>query len=115
MDDRRRRLRVPARYAVHLEYGGSRNRALTLDLSLRRALCIAHPPLPVGAACRFLLTLAEGYELSVDAEVVRAESDETALRFTAMSPETYAHLRSMVELLAGDADGVEAEETVPFQ
>ncbi|MFV0421851.1 PilZ domain-containing protein [Oleidesulfovibrio sp.] len=115
MDERRRRLRVPAQYSVHLEYQGSRSLAQTLDLSLRGALCIAGAPMPEGAECTFLLTLENGIVLSVDAQVARVDADETALRFTGMPPETYIHLRNMIELLSGNADDVEAEEVMPFQ
>lgn len=115
MDERRRRLRVPAHYSVHIEHQGHKSRAQTLDLSLRGALCIAGKPMAEGTDCVFLLTLENGVVLAMDAQVARVDGDETALRFTGMPPETYIHLRNMIELLSGNADEVEAEEVMPLQ
>lgn len=114
-EPRRKAARAGLSRPVRLRSGGSTHEATTLDLS--RGGCrvfTRHPgdPLNPGAPGN----LSEGYQLSVevelddghvlatDAQVVRADGPELALRFTSLAPSDAAELDAAVfrELVRAD-------------
>jgi hypothetical protein len=125
------RTRVEGEYPGTLTAHGRSMAVITDDLSLRGARCRAEPgtrdaaapaaPEPAAHelaphelapddACTLTIPLAASLRLELEARVVRTDGAAMALAFEPMEPETYAHLRNMVRLLAPDADAIDDEQ-----
>ena len=55
------------------------------------------------------ISLHDKLTITINAKVLRARAEETAIGFAAMDEESFAHLKRIVQYNAGDADRIEGE------
>lgn len=79
------------------------------DLSMGGALCHGANSFRVGQRCSLILPLSSEVRIVIESEVVRAEPQGPAIHFLSMEPESFTHLRRLVELNAPDPDVIEDE------
>lgn len=83
-----------------------------MDLGIGGCLLGITTELKPGAACslRFVLGNAEtGPEIRLEAEVIRNETEEVALRFTRIDPNSLFHLQNLIRYNAENPEAVEQE------
>lgn len=111
MNERRFR-RVPFDAEVRLAAGGEEWRGHLLDIALRGALLECDPavPLPTGTPTALSIPLP-GSEIALDfeAELVHREENRLGFRFLHLDLATFTHLRALLALNSGDADGIRNE------
>jgi hypothetical protein len=95
--DRRRRSRVPVKLTVTVRCEGEEVVVKSRNLSFKGLACEPDGRLPKNACCEVILRLAPDIEAVIRGRVVRTTNRETAIDFTAMDPESFSHLRKIVE------------------
>ncbi|NJB67610.1 hypothetical protein GGQ74_001250 [Desulfobaculum xiamenense] len=113
MDDRRKRSRVRTRFPGVVFCGGDDFSIATENLSLKGALCeVLDESVDglVGEPCIMRITLSESAVIEVSGIIARAEGQVLAVDFENMDPDSYAHLRNVVRLMAEDADLIDEEQ-----
>ena len=104
--------RVSFATEAHLELSGKRVEGHLLDISLNGALVQLETPLEVkeGSPCHLVIDLS-GSDISLDfnAEAVHFHDDCIGFKFTSSDPDSFAHLRRLLELNTGDPERVERE------
>lgn len=114
MQDNRRRLRVAVGdFAAVIDTGEGSFPVRLRNLSLKGLGCSGHPGLRLGQDCSVRLTLAPGVEVCLEGVVVRADPGNAAVDFSGMDPDSFYHLRRIVQLHAPDPDAVDQELRVP--
>jgi len=112
MSEKRLFGRVSFATDAHLELSGKRLEGQLLDISLKGALVCVQPPVEIasGTACHMVVDLS-GSDISLDfnAEAVHFHNDCIGFKFTSSDPDSFAHLRRLLELNTGDPDQVERE------
>lgn len=111
MTERRFR-RVPFDAVVRLAVGTEEWNGHLLDIALRGALleCDPPPPLPSGTLVALSIPLP-GSEVALDfeAELVHREENRFGFRFLHLDLATFTHLRALLTLNTGDAEGIRNE------
>jgi hypothetical protein len=107
--DKRNRSRVDIGFPAFIEVGDVITPVTTENLSMNGALCTGADSFIEGEACQLIIPVAGGIRIAVEGLVVRSDGESTAIRFTGMDPESFTHLRRMVELNAHDPDRIERE------
>ena len=112
MEEKRNFGRVSFVTAVHLDAEGLRFEGELLDISLKGALVRvdSNAGLSLGMACHLVIELANGdIALDFSAETAHLHEDCVGFRFTASDPDSFSHLRRLLELNTGDPERVERE------
>ena len=107
--EKRRRARVPAQFDVTVDVGEAALRVRLINISLSGILCTSHDLFRKDAACAVSISLSDDLTMRIDAKILRAGKEETAISFVAMDEESFAHLKRIVQYNAGDADRIETE------
>jgi len=112
MSEKRLFGRVSFATEAHLELSGKRIEGQLLDISLKGALVCVDQPVEIasGATCHLVIDLV-GSEVSLDfnAVAVHFHDDCVGFKFTSSDPDSFAHLRRLLELNTGDSEQVERE------
>lgn len=107
--EHRKRSRVHMGIEAFIEVDGVVTPVVTSNLSMNGALCRGLETFESGLACSLIIPLASGVRIAIEGHIVRTTEQGTAIRFESMGPESFTHLRRMVELNARDADRIENE------
>jgi len=112
MNEKRLFGRVSFATEAHLDVAGKHLEGQLLDISLHGALVRIEqaPDIPSGSSCHLVVDLS-GSDISLDfnAEAVHFHDDCIGFKFNSSDPESFAHLRRLLELNTGDPDQVEKE------
>ena len=95
--ERRRRGRVPVCLAVTVCLEGEEIAVTSRDISLKGLACSPHPLLRANACCQVVISLTPDIQSTMRGRVVRAGETGAAIDFFAMDPESFAHLKKIVE------------------
>lgn len=109
LPEQRRRSRVGVGFEAFVEVFEVITPVKTVDLSMNGARLHGGHVFQGGQDCHFILPVAPGIRIVIEAKVVRSDEDGTAIEFTGMDPDSFTHLRRMVELNAADPDRIEDE------
>ncbi len=107
--EHRKRSRVHMGIEAFIEADGVTTPVVTSNLSMNGALCRGLETFSPGSPCSLIIPLAAGVRIAIEGEIVRTTEQGTAIRFESMDPDSFTHLRRMVELNAQDADRIENE------
>jgi len=112
MSEKRLFGRVSFATEAHLDVAGKHVEGQLLDISLHGALVCFDPPVAVdsGSACHLVIDLS-GSDIALDfnAEAVHFHDNCVGFKFTTADPDSFAHLRRLLELNTGDPELVEKE------
>jgi hypothetical protein len=67
------------------------------NISLKGLACTSDPLLQENACCQVVITLTPAIQAVIRGRVVRVGEDEAAIDFLAMDPESFVHLKKIVE------------------
>ncbi len=113
-EDKRRRMRVEVGdFSAVIDTEAGSFPVRLGNLSLKGLGCTGHAGLELGQACTVRLTLGAGVEVAVEGVVVRSDGGRAAVDFTSMDPDSFYHLRRIVQLHASDPDAVDQELRFP--
>lgn len=107
--EQRRRSRVDIGFEAFIEVREVITPVKTVDLSMNGARCHGGHSFREGEKCHFILPVASGIRIVIESTIVRSDQESTAVKFTGMDPDSFTHLRRMVELNAADPDRIEDE------
>ena len=107
--DKRKRSRVPVGFPGEVVLRGERIPARIINTSLTGVLCTPARPLQKDDACTVVILLQEDLRITVEGKVLRVGAEETAIAFTAMDEESFAHLKKVVQYNTGDGDRIDRE------
>jgi PilZ domain len=112
-DERRRRGRVPVCLAVKINLEGREIAVFSRNLSLKGLACAPYPLLRENACCQVVIRLTPDIQAVIKASVVRAGQAETAIDFLAMDPQSFVHLKKLVEYHSHSPETVARELLIP--
>ena len=107
--EHRKRTRVPVHLGVTVTLEGERIGVTIVNISLTGIACTASPHFRKDQACKVTIALSDELKITIDSKILRTDSLETAIGFTSMDEESYAHLKRLVEYNRGDADVIDRE------
>lgn len=107
--DRRRRARVPVRLEVKVRLEDREISVESRNLSLKGLACLPHPFLKKYACCQLVISLAAGIQVHIKGRVARIGDSEVGIDFLGMDPESFVHLKKIVEYHARSPEAVAAE------
>ena len=93
--EHRIRTRIHGHYKGVITWGTNRTPMTTKDLSLKGLSADTPAPPQAGEICTVSIELAPSIRLVIEGKIVRAGEHDTAVDFTGMDEESYAHLRTM--------------------
>ena len=107
--EKRRRVRVPFRTEIILDYGDHKMRfgGDSVNLSLSGMLVETEEEIPLGTACRIRLRLTgtqEPIELTMDGRVVRQDHLGFGVQFDEMDLDSYTLLKEVIRHNTDDPD-----------
>lgn len=109
----RRFTRVPIKLRVEIYADDAKIECEeTRDVSLSGVYLVTSRQLPLGTRCRIVLLLGgpnSDLEVQLDGQIVRVDSGGMAAEFTAMSIDSFYHLRNLVMHNYGDVEVIEQE------
>ena len=111
--ERRRRARVPVRLAVTVRLEGEEIAVESLDLSLKGLACLPNPRLHKNQCCQVVISLAPDIRAVIKGRVVRAGETGAAIDFLATDPESFYHLKKIVEYHSRHPEAVCLELLTP--
>jgi hypothetical protein len=111
--ERRRRIRVAVRLAVTVRLDGEEIAVESRDLSLKGMACLPDPRLHKNQCCQVVIRLTPDIRAVIKARVVRAGDNEAAIDFLATDPESFFHLKKIVEYHAEHPEVVGQELLTP--
>jgi hypothetical protein len=111
--ERRRRMRVPVRLAVVVRLDGKEIAVESCDLSLKGLACLPDPRLHENQCCQVVISLAPDIQAVIKARVVRAHETGAAIDFLATDPESFYHLKKIVEYHSRHPEEVGRELLTP--
>ena len=111
--ERRRRGRVPVCLAVTVCLEGEEIAVASHNLSLKGLACEADPRLLKNACCQVVISLTPSIRAVIKGRVIRADMSGAAIDFVAMDPESFAHLKKIVEYHSRCPEGVSQELLSP--
>lgn len=113
--NRRSRSRVEIhRNVVFVPITGEEILLETRNVSLKGMLAAPNPCIKTNEAGLVRITLAEDVLIETDCVIVRSDEGGIAVRFLAMEPESFLHLRNLVRYNAEDADLIDQELSAPL-
>lgn len=95
--NRRRRSRVPVRLTVTIRWEGEEITVKTRNLSLKGLACEPDGRFRENGYCEVILSRAPDIHAVIRGQVVRLTDSEAAIDFLEMDPESFNHLRKIVE------------------
>lgn len=107
--EKRKRTRVPVHLDITVSLPDRTVRIALVNISLTGILCTASPPFRKDQACKVIIALSDDLKITIDSKILRTDAHETAIGFTSMDEESYAHLKRLVEYNRGDADIIDRE------
>ena len=107
--EKRKRTRVAVHFTVTVLLGGEIIQARIINISLTGILCESRPRFRKDAACEVVIALSDELKIAIASRILRVGREETAISFTAMDEESFAHLKKLVEYNRGDADLIEKD------
>ncbi len=111
--ERRRRVRVPVRLVVTVRLDGEDIAVESRDLSLKGMACLPNPLLKKNQCCQVVISLAPDIRAVIKARVVRAGETGAAIDFLATDPESFYHLKKIVEYHSRDPEAIGRELLSP--
>jgi hypothetical protein len=111
--ERRRRGRVPVRLAVTVRLEGEEIAVESRDLSLKGLACKPSPLLQENHCCQVVISLAPDIQAVIKGRVVRAGQTGAAIDFLATDPESFYHLKKIVEYHSRCPEAVGQELLTP--
>jgi hypothetical protein len=111
--ERRRRARVPVRLAVTVRLDGEEIAVESRDLSLKGLACLPDPRLRRNHCCQVVIRLTPDIRAVIKARVVRAGESGAAIDFLATDPESFYHLKKIVEYHSRHPEAVGRELLTP--
>jgi len=114
-DDKRTRSRVDAALdaVITLSGGNERYAVRTRNVSLKGMLCDAALCLEGQRECVVTFRLNDVVSFSIEAHIVRCDTQGMAVDFDGMDETAFLHLRSLVRFHAEDPDAIDRELAVP--
>ena len=88
---------MPVCLAVKVRLEREEISVTTRNLSLKGLACSPHPLLRENCRCEVVITLAPDVQAVIKGQVVRADETGAAIDFIAMDPESFVHLKKIVE------------------
>jgi len=111
--ERRRRTRVPVQLAVTVRLDGEDIAVASRDLSLKGLACLPDPRLHKNQCCQVVISLAPDIRAVIKARVVRAGETGAAIDFLATDPESFFHLKKIVEYHSEHPEAIGRELLTP--
>ncbi|MBN2516604.1 MAG: PilZ domain-containing protein [Deltaproteobacteria bacterium] len=111
--ERRKRTRVPVTFDVSISIGGKKVSVQTLNISLTGILCTADDRFQKDGECLVIINLDTDIHITLQGKILRTEAQETAIAFSTMDEESFAHLKRLVQYNAVDADTIDEELRTP--
>ncbi len=111
--ERRRRARVPVRLAVTVRLEGEEIALESRNLSLKGMACQPNPRLKVNQCCQVVISLAPDIQAVIKGRVVRAGESGAAIDFLATDPESFYHLKKIMEYHSRHPEAVGRELLTP--
>jgi hypothetical protein len=111
--ERRRRGRVPVRLEVTVRLEGREFPVESHNLSLKGLACSPHPFLKQYACCQIGISLTPAVQVSLKGRVVRVDDSEVGIDFLATDPESFVHLKKIVEYNSRHPEALAAELLTP--
>ncbi len=107
--NRRKTTRVPLTFTVTISLHGQDIPIQTDNISLRGLLCSPDKRLQAGQTCTVLIELNKEVLIKLDATILRASEDDTAIYFNTMDEESFFHLKRLVQYNTDDPDKIDRE------
>ena len=107
--ERRRRGRVPVHLGVKVRLEGREIPAVSRNLSLKGLACSPHPLLKENACCQIGISLTPAIQVNLKGRVVRVDDSEVGIDFLATDPESFVHLKKIVEYNSRHPEAVAME------
>lgn len=104
---------MPVCLAVTIGVEGMEIAVASRNISLKGMACAPHPLIRENACCLVVIRLTPAIQAIIKARVVRAGETETAIDFLAMDPESFAHLKKIVEYHSRSPEAVARELLTP--
>jgi hypothetical protein len=111
--ERRRRTRVPVRLAVTVLLDGEEIAVESCDLSLKGLACQPNPNFHKNQYCQVVISLTPDIQAVIKGLVVRAGDTGAAIDFLATDPESFYHLKKVVEYHSKNPEAVGKELLTP--
>jgi DNA-directed RNA polymerase subunit E'/Rpb7 len=83
------------------------------NLSLKGLACAPDPRLVENACCRVVISLAPGLQTVIKGRIIRADEAGAAIDFLAMDPESFVHLKKIVEYHSQNPEELTRELLTP--
>ena len=114
-DDKRMRSRVDATFEAVITLPGSTGQypVQTRNISLKGMLCDAAKCLEGQGKCEVTFSLNSAVSFTIEARIVRCDSQGMAVDFVGMDETAFLHLRNLVRFHADDPDAIDRELAVP--
>jgi hypothetical protein len=100
---------VPVRLTVTVRLEGQAIEVESRNLSLKGLACSPHPLLKENACCQVILDLTAEFQVNIKSRVARLSESEVGIDFLAMDPESFVHLKKIVEHHSRCPEAVAAE------
>lgn len=97
VSERRRRERVPVHLEVTVRLEDREVPVVSRNLSLKGLACSPHPLLKENACCQIGISLTPAIQVSIKGRVVRVDDSGVGIDFLATDPESFVHLKKIVE------------------
>ena len=104
---------MPVRLAVTVRLDGEEIAVESRDLSLKGMACLPDPRLQKNQCCQVVISLAPDIQAVIKARVVRTGGTGAAIDFLATDPESFYHLKKIVEYHSEHPDAVGRELLTP--
>jgi hypothetical protein len=111
--EQRRRGRVSVRLEVTVCLEDKQIEVESRNLSLTGLACSPHPLLQKNLCCRVVISLAPKVQAVIKGRVVRVDGLEAAIDFLSMDPESFIHLKKIVEYHSRRPERVAGEILTP--
>jgi hypothetical protein len=111
--ERRKRTRVLVTFDVSISIGAEKISVQALNISLTGILCTADDRFQRGGECLVTIILDSEIRITLRGKILRTGAQETAIAFSTMDEESFAHLKRLVQYNAVDADTIEEELRTP--
>ena len=88
---------MPVRLAVTVRLDGEEIAVESRDLSLKGMACLPNPNLHKNQCCQVVISLTPDIRAVIKGRIVRAGETGAAIDFLATDPESFYHLKKIVE------------------
>jgi hypothetical protein len=104
---------VPVRLAVTVRLDGEEIALESCDLSLQGLACLPDPHLHKNKCCQVVISLSPDIRAVIKARVVRVGEDGAAIDFLSTDPESFYHLKKIVEYHSQNPEAIGCELLTP--